>query len=80
MEVLPRTNFYFDKSQKLLAFSCGISPVFYMLFFGDPCSYGKSLALSCYHFVSAVFVVVVVVNVQFSFAVLAAIFVLYISF
>ena len=36
--------------------------------------------LSSYRFVSVVFVVVVLVDVQFSFAVLPAIFVSYISF
>ena len=46
----------------------------------DQWSYGKSLALSSYHFVSAVFAVVVLVNVQFSFGILPAIFVPYISF
>ena len=62
-----QTNFYFDKSQKLPAFSYVISPVFYTLF--PQTSVRMAKVLSSYRFVSVFFVVVVLVNVQFSFAV-----------
>ena len=58
----------------MVSFFDGISPVFYTLFSVDQCSCDKSLAPSSKRFVSVVFVVVVLVNVQFSFAVLPAIF------
>ena len=52
-----------------------VSALSFILFSVDQCSYDKSLALSSQSFVSVVFVIVVLVNVKFSFAVLPAIFV-----
>ena len=74
-----QTNFY--KSKKIASFFVRYQACLLYTFSVDKCSGGKSLFLSSYRFVFVVFVVVVLSNdVQFSFAVLPAIFVSYISF
>ena len=63
-----QTNFtILINHKKLPAFSCVISPVFYTLF--PQTSVRMAKVLSSYRFVYVFFVVVVLVNVQFSFAV-----------
>ena len=62
------------------------SPVFCTLFRRSVCSYGKSLALSSYRFISVVLIVVVLFNatvgqsLQFSFAVILTIFRMLVQF
>ena len=68
-----QTNFY--KSQKFPAFFVGYQACLLYTFSVGQCSCGKSLFPSFYRFVFVVFVVVVLANVQFSFAVLPAILV-----
>ena len=80
MKVLPQTNFYFDISQQLPAFSYDISHVFYTLFCRRPVFVWQKFSPVFLPLVSAVFAVVVLVNVQFSFGILPASFVPYISF
>ena len=81
MKVLPQTYFYFDISQQLPTFSYDISLVFYTLFSRRPVFVWQKFTGPVFlPLVSAVFAVVVLVNVQFSFGILPATFVPYISF